>query len=94
MKAIEVRDAWTALFPKEPVPAESQFALWLMMHSSEVVREAIVQLATKYRKLKGAMTADYMVRFASAVMNRLTKEAAALPARNEGVQNNDKTTTV
>ena len=74
MNAIEARDAWTVLFPNVAVPGENQFALWLIMHRSEVVREGIVQLATKYRKLQGAMDVDYMVRFASAVMNRLSKE--------------------
>ena len=71
---VELREAWAALFPNVAVPADSQFALWLMMHSDDIVREGMVQLATKRRKLHGQMDADYMIRFASAVMNRLTRE--------------------
>ncbi len=70
-----MRESWTALFPEVPAPLDQQWVLWLLLHDPETVREGIAQLAGKYRKLGGRMDADYMVRFASSVMNRLKKEA-------------------
>jgi hypothetical protein len=65
-------DIWTRLFPNVQAPAESQWALWLLLHDAAVVKEGIAELALKYHKLKGKMEVDYMVRFASSVMNRLS----------------------
>ena len=67
-------ETWTALFPNIPAPADGQWALWLLLHDPGVVRQGIAQLATKYCKV-GGMDADYMVKFASSVMNRIAKEA-------------------
>jgi hypothetical protein len=65
------------LFAECEVPADSQWALWFLLHDPSIVREGIAQPATKRRKLNGKMDADYMVKFASAVMNRLTRANAA-----------------
>jgi hypothetical protein len=69
----ELKEFWTMLFPQSQAPADSQWALWFLQHDPGIVREGIVQLATKRRKLNDKMDADYMVKFASAVMNRLTR---------------------
>jgi predicted thioredoxin/glutaredoxin len=78
MTAIEtrtaLRDTWNAVFPQVPAPAESQFALWLLLHEPEVVRQGLAQLATKFRKVKEKMDFDYMVKYSSSIMNRLSKE--------------------
>lgn len=70
----QIKDVWIVLFPEVPAPADRQWALWLVLHDPDVVRRGIVQLAAKFRKLRGGMDIDYMVRFASSVMNRLSKE--------------------
>jgi len=70
----ELKDAWTRLLPNEPVPADDQWCLWLALHGQGVIQTAITQLALKYRKLGGAMDRDYVVRFISSVMNRLSRE--------------------
>jgi len=74
-EAIEIKKVWTTLLPEIAVPADRQWALWLVLHDPEIVRKGIAQLAAKYRKVQGAMDADYMVRFASSVMNRLSNES-------------------
>lgn len=70
----EMKNTWALLFPKVPTPADDQWAFWLLLHDSTTVQGGVMQLAAKYRKLDGHMDADYMVRFASSVMNRITKE--------------------
>jgi hypothetical protein len=69
----ELREVWRALFRTEQLD-EQQWVIWEKLHSVDTIREGILQLAVKHRKMAGTMTLDHMVRFASAVMNRLTKE--------------------
>lgn len=69
----QLKELWTMLFQSEP-PDDSQWALWFLLHDPDTVREAIVQLAAKRRKLDGQMDAVYMLKFASAVMSRLSHE--------------------
>jgi hypothetical protein len=76
----ELQETWTTLFPGVQMPADHQFALWLLLHDATTVRTAFAQLATKYRKVDGRMDAGYMVKFASAVMNRLQREAETVKA--------------
>jgi hypothetical protein len=73
MSTTELREAWTALFP-EPCPDDGQWSLWLLLHDPDTVKQGIAQLAAKYRKVNGQMDRQYMVKFASSVMNRITKE--------------------
>ena len=69
-----VKETWKLLFPELETPADRQFALWLMLHEHKTVQDAFAQLAAKYAKVGGNMDADYRVKFASAVMNRLARE--------------------
>jgi hypothetical protein len=69
----ELREVWRALFRTEQLD-EQQWIIWEKLHSVGTIREGILQLAVKHRKMAGTMTLDHMLRFASAVMNRLTKE--------------------
>lgn len=74
MTTTELTDAWILLFPRTELPSKEQWAVWLLLHDSATVKDGIAQLATKYQKLHGSMTRDYMIRFASAVMNRIKRE--------------------
>jgi hypothetical protein len=69
----ELKSAWATLF-RVPAPADEQFALWEFQHDLAIMKTAIGQLATKYQKLGGAMGQDFMIRFASSVMKRLSSE--------------------
>lgn len=73
----ELKGFWTMFFTDCEVPDDSQWALWTFLHDLDTVREGISQLATKHRKLQGKMDAQYMVKFASAVMNRISRETNA-----------------
>ena len=53
---------------------EGQWALWLLLHDPETVKQGVAQLAAKYRKVGGQMDREYMTKFASSVMNRITRE--------------------
>jgi uncharacterized protein YmfQ (DUF2313 family) len=68
-----IRQTWASLFPKVPVPDDGQWTLWLLLHDPATVTQGIAQLAAKYRKV-GGMDIDYMTKFASSVMNRITRE--------------------
>jgi hypothetical protein len=78
MKHQELQELWRALFRTEP-PPEQQWVIWSNLHDEGIVRDGLLQLAVKHRKMAGTMTADHMIRFCSAVMNRLTSE------RNEAI---------
>ena len=69
----ELKELWTMLFAPAALPDDPQWAIWFLQHQPGTVREGIVQLAKKHRKLDGNMDTTYMVKFASAVMNRLTR---------------------
>lgn len=69
----DLKQLWAVLLPAVEVPDDSRWALWLMKHDAPIVQKGLIELATKYQKLSGKMDADYMGRFASSVMNRLTQ---------------------
>jgi len=73
----EVKEIWQALFPRVPLPVDGQWALWLIQHDSPTVKDGLCDLAVKYQSLKGAMDTTYMLKFASSVMNRITRERKA-----------------
>lgn len=73
----DMKELWTKLFPSVPAPDEGQWALWFLRHSPVIVREGIAELGIKYRKLNGQMDSIYMGKFASSVMNRLSRELDA-----------------
>jgi hypothetical protein len=70
---IALRNLWSSLF-KVSAPADEQFALWLFRHGADIMNEAMAELATKYQKLGGNMDENYMIRFASSVANRMSRE--------------------
>jgi hypothetical protein len=70
----ELKSLWLLLFPGVPSPPDDQWGLWFLRHRAEVVREGITELALKFRKLRGQMDQTYMGKYASSIMNRLTRE--------------------
>ena len=68
------RENWATLFANVPVPSDRQWAVWSLLHDPEIIRLGIGELAVKYEKLSGRMGPDHMLKFASSVMNRLTRE--------------------
>lgn len=78
-----LHELWALLLPEVTAPADRQLTLWLMLHDAATVRAGLVQMAAKYRQLNGDMEADYRVRFASSVMNRIARiGASAVPVAN------------
>jgi hypothetical protein len=69
----EFSKAWEAIL-KAPAPDEGQWRIWYAMHAEDIIKEGLLQLFIKFRKLGGKMDAEHKVRFLSAVLNRLTKE--------------------
>jgi hypothetical protein len=72
----EFKQMWRAIFRNEP-PKDAQWMIWGKMHDMDTVREGLLQLALRHRKLAGVMDMDHMIRFSSAVMNRLTRDKLA-----------------
>jgi hypothetical protein len=77
-----LKEQWARLLPNEAVPEDDQLYIWLSQHDSSMIRKALTQLAVKFKGLRGAMDRDHMIRFASAVMNRLTREATGVTSTN------------
>jgi hypothetical protein len=74
----ELKDHWQAILPDENSPAVDQWAIWLAMHKPSVVSAALTQTAIKRKKVGNEMSGDRLIRFASAIMTRLSKEASAV----------------
>lgn len=68
----EFKKAWQQIF--KTALDDSQWAVWSRLHSDDVIKDGLLQMFVKYRKLNGQMNDEYKVRFLSAVCNRLTKE--------------------
>jgi hypothetical protein len=72
----ELQELWRALFLMEP-PAPQQWVIWENIHGEGIVKKGLLALAVKHRKMASIMTQDHMIRFMSAVCNRLTSERNA-----------------
>lgn len=68
-----IRECWRMVFPSFPI-SDRQLAIWLVSHDPSVVRQGIARAAVRYEQLHGEMDNDYILRFASSVMNRLSAE--------------------
>ena len=70
LKAIqveEVRRVWNSLFPIN-VPSENQIRTWLC-HSPYTVALGLREAARTFCRLKGDMSLEHVIRYASKVMN-------------------------
>lgn len=72
MNPLTLKELW-AKFLGTP-PSDSQFDLWLALHSENTVRHGILKTAEKNMAMRGTMTADHKLRFASKVMNSSTAQ--------------------
>jgi hypothetical protein len=73
----ELTELWKILFPDREAPASDQWAYWILKHGVPIVREGIVELVSKRRKLEGKMEENHMYKFASIVMRGLSLKAKA-----------------
>lgn len=76
-----LKQTWTVLLPNAPVPPDRQFLFWAVTNDPSDVEQAFGITAIKFRKLNGTMSEEYIIRFASSVMNRLRRERMAQPAK-------------
>src|SRR5579872_1436530 len=70
----DLKELWATLLGN--TPSQFQFALWLVKHRPEIVREAIIKTAQKNLEMGGTMSEEHRVRFASSVMNTQTARKA------------------
>lgn len=71
-----VANSWKGFFPTIELP-ESQSRIWATLHTPQVIDSALAQTAVKYHKLDGQMDLNFVTKFASAIMNRLDREAVS-----------------
>jgi hypothetical protein len=69
----EFSKAWQTIL-KAPAPDEGQWRIWYSMHTEDIIKEGLLQLFIKFKKMGGKMDDEHKVRFLSAVLNRLSKE--------------------
>jgi len=67
------KEMWGTLFPRKPLPSDSEIALWLLQHGFKTVHLALVELGEKFHREGGNMTPIWMVRFFCTVANRITQ---------------------
>lgn len=70
----QMSEVWRVLFPDVEPPPAQRWALWSLQHDASTIRKGLIQLATKYRNLNGKMEAEYMGKFLSVVLNRLSSK--------------------
>jgi hypothetical protein len=71
----ELKNHWQSILPDEETPAVDQWAIWRAMHKPTVISNALTQAAVKRKKVGAEMSGDRLIRFASAIMTRLSREA-------------------
>jgi len=74
----ELKRLWIRLMPKTYLPQNSQWLLWVERFGPDNAREGILHLAEKFHRSRPRMGPDHMVRFASSVMSRRTREGHGL----------------
>jgi hypothetical protein len=57
-----------------PALDSTQWIIWDTLYPAKVLKTATLQTAVKWKTMHGAMTQEHVVRFCSAVANRLSKE--------------------
>lgn len=77
----ELINLWTTTLGTPPM--QEQFGLWSALHTSDVVRQGILRTARKNIELKGTMTPEHKVKFASKVMLVQTERNRANAANRE-----------
>lgn len=75
-KIMDLKQKWQSL-TDAPMPDDRQFQLWSHLFAEDAVTYGIVQLAAKFRRVAGEMDSDYIVRYASSIMSRVTREQCA-----------------
>jgi hypothetical protein len=66
---IELRELWDRLLGDPP--DSTQFEVWLVSHSPEIVHHGICKVAQKNLSLNRVMETDHRLRYASSVMNNV-----------------------
>jgi len=71
----DLQTSWRLLFPNVDGPDARQWALWLILHGLDTVRQSIAKLAVRYERSSAELgTRDSLIKFASSIMNRVTRE--------------------
>ena len=63
---------WRSLIPAH-TPDAAQFSRWLASHSFDAVHHGVRQTGTKFSKMSGHMSPDYLVRFCSKCITNYTR---------------------
>jgi hypothetical protein len=77
-EVLELKDHWKDVLPGEALPADDQWAIWRAMHKASVIRSALTQTAVKRKKVGAEMSGGRIIRFASSIMTRLSREASTM----------------
>jgi hypothetical protein len=72
--ALRVSELWTMLFAPYKLDYE-QVAIWLAKHDVTTVRQALASTGIRFLKLNKQMSPDYIVRYSSSIMNRITAQS-------------------
>ena len=69
---------WTLIFPTVPGPDSRQWAVWIMTQGVDIVRRAIAKLGGRFGRAPVELdNTESLIKFGSAIMNRLSREASA-----------------
>jgi len=77
MSIEQMQALWHVLFPKNAIPTKEQFAIWLLRFDEHTVRQAIARAAIKYDRLRGDMSDEFLQKYTSAQMSRLSEDREA-----------------
>ena len=76
----ELQSAWSMLFPAIPGPDSRQWAVWILSHGDDIVRQAIAKLAGRYGRAPAELdNTESLIKFGLSIMTRLSREHAPSP---------------
>jgi hypothetical protein len=79
---IKFKDLWESTLGT--APTKEQFAIWAALHSSGIIKQAILKTAMRNQSMNGTMDQDHRLRYASKVMLTLSAQ------REEHAENREK----
>jgi hypothetical protein len=64
-----LKQLWADKFPSVTLPGDKQWEMWLRLHDFEIVKYGLKRTGKKFVQLNTEMSYEYILRFASKVMN-------------------------
>jgi hypothetical protein len=73
-----LKEHWAMIFPEAPVPADKEWALWLLANDEESVRQALTALAMRVATGKRHLASADLHKFVMGILIRAREDKAKI----------------